>query len=86
MTLRVLNFNPVYYMEGDEEIVDFLVDCYLDDDTSDERVYKRAMEFVLEAKGSAGLVHIHRAYKVLMGKQSRNPNWRQDESMIVRAA
>lgn len=42
-------FNPVDHMDSDEEIIEFLVDCY--DDDPDGRTYERACEFVGHSQG-----------------------------------
>lgn len=42
-------FNPVDYMETDEEIIEFIVDCF--DDDPEGRVYLRACQFVGDSRG-----------------------------------
>lgn len=62
-------FNPVDYMDSDEEIVDYLVDSYFDD--PDGNVYARACQFVTEAKG---IVAASRLFFQAIKKINRNEN------------
>lgn len=47
--IKISRFNPLDYMEGDDEIVDYLVDSYFDD--PEGNVFARACQFVSESKG-----------------------------------
>ena len=42
-------FNPVDHMETDEEIIEFIVDCY--DEDPEGRVYLRACQFLGDSRG-----------------------------------
>ena len=42
-------FNPVDHMETDEEIIEFIVDCYNED--PEGRVYLRACQFLGDSRG-----------------------------------
>lgn len=65
----VTNFNPVDYMDSDEEIVDYLVDSYFDDPAGN--VYARACQFVTEAKG---IVAASRLFCLAIKKINRHEN------------
>ena len=43
-------FNPVDHMETDEEIIEFIVDCYNED--PEGRVYLRACQFLGDSRGT----------------------------------
>lgn len=86
MSIPVKKFNPVDHMESDKEIIDFLVESYLDDDTPDERIYQRAMEFVLEAKGAKSISYFLKAHNRIIQETKQNPNWRQRTSETVLSA
>ena len=43
-------FNPVDHMETDEEIIEFIVDCY--DEDPEGRVYLRACQFLGDSRGT----------------------------------
>ncbi len=47
--VKVSPFNPVDHMETDEEIIEFIVDCY--DEDPGGRVYLRACQFLGDSRG-----------------------------------
>ena len=49
--------NPVNHMKTDEEIIEFIIDCYNED--PDGRVYLRACQFLGDSRG------ILQAYEIL---------------------
>ena len=49
--------NPVNHMKTDEEIIEFIIDCYNED--PDGRVYLRACQFLGDSRG------ILKAYEIL---------------------
>lgn len=48
-TLKVKPYNPVDEMESDEEVIEFLLDCYQED--SEGRTLARAMGFAVDSIG-----------------------------------
>ena len=67
--LNISRFNPLDYMDSDDEIVDYLVDSYFDD--PDGNVYARACQFVTEAKG---IVAASRLFFLAIKKINRHEN------------
>ena len=57
MAIKVTRYNPIDDMETDEEIIEYLVDCFLDDLSG--TVYQRAVEFLCEARGVTSWLRYH---------------------------
>ena len=57
MTIKVTKYNPIDFMESDEEIVEYLVACIEEDPTL--KVYERAVEWLCEAKGLTSWFRYH---------------------------
>lgn len=68
--LKLHFFNPVDHLETNEEMIDYLVDCYFDD--PEGKVYQKACEFLGASKGlpTAFLV-ITRATKEIAKRESK---------------
>ena len=63
--LKISRFNPLDYMDSDDEIVDYLVDSYFDD--PDGNVYARACQFVTDADNlqqRVGFFFVRRLHKL----------------------
>jgi probable addiction module antidote protein len=75
MTVKTEAFNPVDYLQGDEEIADYLTEAYQDDDPA---VFVAALGNVVRYKGVARLaeetgLNRESLYKAFSGKAQ--PKW-----------
>lgn len=50
-TLKVKRYNPVSFMQSDDEVIDFLVDCYRED--KEGLTLARGLSFAEDALGAA---------------------------------
>lgn len=85
MALEVTRYNPIDHMETDEEIIEFLVDCFMDDLSG--KIYQRGIEFLCEAKGLSGLLRYHtevtrRVYE--LGRQGNAPDVPTSPALALR--
>ena len=75
MALKTTAFNPVEYLQSDEEIAEYLTDAYQDDDPA---VFVAALGNVVRSKGVARLaeetgLNRESLYKAFNGKAQ--PKW-----------
>lgn len=68
--IKVSPFNPVDNMETDEEIIEFIVDCY--DEDPEGRVYLRACQFLGDSRGILKTYEIlHRATREIASRDQQ---------------
>ncbi len=75
MGTKIKPFNPVYYLNTDREIAEFLAEAYEDEDPA---VFITALGHVVRHKGYAHMAEVtglnrERLYKTFNGK--RQPKW-----------
>lgn len=66
--IKLSFFNPVDHMTTDEEMINYLIDCYFED--PDGQTYKRACEFLGASKDiSTSAFVIYRATKEIIQRE-----------------
>lgn len=70
MAEKVTPFNPLDYMSTDEEIIEFLLDCYRDDETG--IAYQGALRSVYEARGFSAVCEFVFEVTKRIAEQSRS--------------
>lgn len=75
MTLKTTKFNPVDYLQSDEEVADYLTEAYQDDDPA---VFVAALGNIVRHRGGARLaketgLNRESLYKAFSGKSQ--PKW-----------